>query len=76
MKSIMQVCFSLDDCKLYLDTHPDCPKALAYYEKLQKKRFRLVDEYSDKYGALEASSVNTDQGWDWNKGRLPWEGDD
>ena len=76
MNSIMQVCFALDDCKLYLDTHPNCTKALEYYEKLQKKKMRLVDDYNDKYESLNASFVNIDQGWNWNYGTMPWEGDD
>ena len=76
MKSIMQVCFAMDDCKLFLDTHPNCPEALEYYEKLQNKRYKLMDDYNDKYGILFAYSADTEKGWNWNEGKMPWEGDD
>ena len=35
---ITEVSFALDDISLYLDTHPECPKALAAYSNYKAMR--------------------------------------
>ncbi|MGN0383281.1 MAG: spore coat protein CotJB [Eubacterium sp.] len=72
---INQTSFALDDVKLYLDTHPNCQEALAYYEKLKKMRMQAWREYTMRFGPLSAYDVNVQNEWTWNEGQLPWEGD-
>ena len=74
-RSIMQICFSLYDCRLFLDTHPNCTEAINYYERLHNTFLRLHDEYSSKYGMLSAYSSVENNDWNWNEGKMPWEGD-
>ena len=41
LKIIYETGFAIDDTVLYLDTHPDCEEALAYYHKMKKSMHRL-----------------------------------
>ena len=38
MMRIMEVSFTMDDLRLYLDTHPNCNEALRYFDDLQEQR--------------------------------------
>ena len=38
LRKIQQYDFSLKELNLYLDTHPDCRRALAMFRKYQKLR--------------------------------------
>ena len=40
---ITEVSFALDDISLYLDTHPECPKALAVYNNYKAMRQQAED---------------------------------
>lgn len=39
---ITEVSFALDDISLYLDTRPECPKALAAYSNYKAMRQQAV----------------------------------
>ena len=39
---ITEVSFALDDISLYLDTHPECPKALAAYSNYKAMRQQVT----------------------------------
>ena len=73
-KLITQASFAMDDAKLFLDTHPHCREALDYYEKVQRIRNEAWDIYTEKFGPLSAYDADVDDGWDWNKAPMPWEG--
>ena len=70
MKVIKQYDFALYELNLYLDTHPKCMNALAYFKKYQDLRRKAVDEYTQKYGPITANQTNTDEGWKWTN--APW----
>lgn len=77
MKVIKQYDFALYELNLYLDTHPKCMNALAYFKKYQDLRRKAVDEYTQKYGPITADQTNTDEGWKWTNAPWPWQkGDD
>lgn len=76
MNVIMKTSFALDDVKLYLDTHPTCPNALSYYERMRKVRDAALCEYEQKYEPMCQYNVYDDDVWTWNSGKMPWEGDD
>lgn len=72
---INEISFVLDELRLYLDTHPNCDKALDMYSKYQSLRREKVDEYTRNYGSIDAYYVNTDNGWSWGDDKMPWEGE-
>lgn len=71
---INEVSFTLDDCVLYLDTHPYDQDALEHYEKYQKLRRQAMKEYSQCYGPLLDDEVTVKNYWTWVKTPWPWEG--
>ena len=73
MNQIRQYGFALDDTQLYLDTHPDCQKGLAYYELMKQKRNEAVKAYECQFGPLTADAVKYGS-WSWIKDPWPWEG--
>lgn len=76
MKVIKQYDFALYELNLYLDTHPKCMNALAYFKKYQDLRRKAVDEYTHKYGPITADQTNTDEGWKWTNAPWPWQKED
>lgn len=76
MKVIKKYDFALYELNLYLDTHPRCMNALAYFKKYQDLRNKAVNEYTEKFGALTADQTNADEGWKWAEGPWPWQRED
>lgn len=73
MQCVYTASFAIDDVKLFLDTHPSDPSALAYYEKMNALRQRAVDDYNAHFGPLSATDVNAADGWTWVNTPWPWE---
>ena len=70
----LQICdFTLVECNLYLDTHPDDQNALAYFQKYRKMRDETKAEYVRKYGPIRAEDVTSDTTWTWIDSPWPWE---
>lgn len=69
---IAAVSFAMDELRLFLDTHPGCAEALEAFAERMEERTGLVEEYTDKYGALDAYFVKTAYGWSWNRAPMPW----
>ena len=67
LHAIGEASFVLDDLRLYLDTHPDCPEALALFSEFQNRREALVHQYEKSYGALSSYGPNEADTWIWNK---------
>lgn len=74
---IDQVSFAMDDARLFLDTHPNCREAMAYYKKMEKMRKEAIADYQRNCGPLLAyqASGYCEDGWTWTEGPLPWEND-
>ena len=70
---IDQTSFALDDCRLFLDTHPHCREALEYYEKMENIRHQAIKEYTAQFGPILAYDVTPANEWIWNQGPMPWE---
>ena len=52
----LQVCeFTLDDVRLYLDSHPCDRAALEYYKKHLEMRNKAYQDYIEKFGPLMAN---------------------
>ena len=58
---INEVSFAINDMNLYLDTHPEDKKALAFMEEHVKMRKRALKEYAMKYGPLTIDTTDDRQ---------------
>lgn len=73
---ISKVSFTMDDLRIFLDTHPDCSEALERFEKMAKKRKELVSIYNDSYGPMNFYNSNDcTEHWRWVNAPWPWEGE-
>lgn len=73
MKDIMRTDFALKEVILFLDTHPRCPKALAYYKEMKKKNKALTKEYEKQFGPITAKCNESEVSWDWVSEPWPWQ---
>ena len=72
LKRVQALSFAKVETELYLDTHPDCEKALAYYKSILEELDLAMTEYQNKYGPLFAEGVIGDR-WTWVEGKWPWQ---
>ncbi|MBQ9139222.1 MAG: spore coat protein CotJB [Ruminococcus sp.] len=73
MKKIKQYDFTLKELNLYLDTHPNCRRALAMFQKYKALRAAAVNEYNKNYGPITPEQSDNTQRWDWIDSPFPWE---
>ena len=59
---LQAACFALHELVLYLDTHPDCRKAMQMYHTAKKRYKDLYAQYEANYGPLTANGVTGDEG--------------
>ncbi|MCI8418379.1 MAG: spore coat protein CotJB [Lachnospiraceae bacterium] len=72
---IDMVSFACLETALYLDTHPDCQEALAYYQKHVSLRKQALEEYARLYGPLNLDLAGSmEDRWAWVQRPWPWEG--
>jgi spore coat protein JB len=74
LQYISEVSFALDDCILFLDTHPNNEEALEYYHKYNEMRNEAREEYENCFGPLTNRGVVSDNMWTWVAEKWPWEG--
>ena len=76
MDIVNKTSFAVNDIQLYLDSHPDCPKGLAYFHEHNQLRNAALKEYSRRFGPLtmETASEGSKGHWEWIHGKWPWEG--
>lgn len=76
MDIINKTSFAVNDIQLYLDSHPDCPKGLAYFHEHNQLRNAALKEYSRRFGPLtmKTASEGSKGHWEWIHGKWPWEG--
>ncbi len=70
--SISAISFTLDELRLYLDTHPDCTEALSLFNDNMERRHTLIAEYTASYGPISSYYINSNGTWSWNDEPLPW----
>lgn len=73
MAKIKQYDFTLKELNLYLDTHPDCRRALEMFRKYRKLREDAVKEYNERFGPITPEQVLNTQRWTWIDDPFPWE---
>ena len=74
-QQINEVSFAVNDLLLYLDTHPDDERALAFFTEVSDRRNQLLTEYARDYGPLTIdTAAKTCEGlWKWSQRPFPWE---
>lgn len=75
LQQINTVSFAAYDMLLYLDTHPDDARALAYYQEQCGIRSQLLEDFACQFGPLTADLAckNASADWDWVMQPWPWE---
>ena len=73
LKKIKEYDFSLKELNLYLDTHPNCRKALALFEKYKSLRNKSISDYTQRFGPLTPEQNSNSSHWDWIDDPWPWE---
>ena len=73
LRKIKEYDFALKELNLYLDTHPDCRRGLALFEKHKALRQKCVSDYTRRFGPLMPKQNNDTQHWDWIDDPWPWE---
>ena len=81
MMQIYQVCFVVDDLRLYLDTHPQDGQALDMLKKGLRQRGQLLEEFARKFFPLTMDCMagcdqmsKSTECYCWQAGPMPWEG--
>ncbi len=72
LRKIQQHGFAMHEAGLYLNGHPNCAKALQYFEKQRDAHMRYLKEYEEAYGPLTMKN-HTGCNWNWIQGPWPWE---
>ena len=65
--------FALYEVALYLDGHPNCKKALRFFEEHQKIAAELKAAYVMHFGPLTLCDAHSAENWQWTEGPWPWE---
>ena len=76
IKEIMRLSFAALETNLYLDTHPNNRRAIAYFKKTKDALERLTKEYEATYGPLTASGSENEKEWLWSTQKWPWQMED
>lgn len=74
MRTVYANGFAADEARLFLDTHPEDPDAIAYFEKKVELYNRAVDQYQQKYGVIRPENGVNEGRWAWGLEPWPWEG--
>lgn len=81
MLTIYQVCFTVDDLRLYLDTHPQDVQARGLLKENLLKRRQLLADFAQRFYPLTMDCMAQDchtgageDGYCWQEGPMPWEG--
>ncbi len=74
LRGIQMAAFAVKEAQLFLDTHPTNGEAIAYFNRYNKKKQELTEEYTRRFGpiCLTEYQIPADT-WEWVKGPWPWE---
>ena len=73
LRNLQMIDFALTEANLYLDSHPCCPEALAFFRKYRDMRKVAVAEYEAQVGPLTANATSAEDMWEWVSTPWPWE---
>lgn len=70
---VYELGFVLVETLLYLDTHPQDAKALAYYSEMKCKYEEARRKYNEFIGPLQFTDCTNENYWSWVATPMPWE---
>lgn len=73
LKKVQEADFLALDLQLYLNTHPNCERALRLYTETVSKAKALRKEFEEKYGPLTATATQNKAPWAWSRNPWTWE---
>lgn len=73
LRKVQEADFFALDLQLYLNTHPNCSKALALYTDAARKAELLRREYEKNFGPLTAMQTPNKLPWQWAKNPWTWD---
>ncbi|MBR4278986.1 MAG: spore coat protein CotJB [Clostridia bacterium] len=73
LKKVQMYAFAAHETALYLDGHPNNRQALSKFSEWTKLKNEAVAEYERTYGPLTIDSGVGNNGWDWIRGKWPWQ---
>lgn len=73
MNKIKKYDFALKELNLYLDTHPNCRRALALFDKYCTIKKAAVEEYVSRFGPIVPEQNRNTEHWTWIDDPWPWE---
>ena len=73
LMKIQKYDFALKELNLYLDTHPQCRRALALFNKYKKLKMDAEKEFNERFGPITPIQNNSTENWHWVSDPWPWE---
>lgn len=73
LKEIQAEDFAVYEAALYLNGHPRCQSALAYYYEHRNTARCLKEQYEAQFGPLTIYSNSDNDCWRWVDAPWPWE---
>ena len=70
---IQKYSFAIKELNLYLDTHPDCRRALTLFNKYNGLLKSAEEEFARRFGPITPVQTNDSQHWSWIDEPWPWE---
>ncbi|MEE0808341.1 MAG: spore coat protein CotJB [Acutalibacteraceae bacterium] len=72
---ISQYDFTIKEIELFLDTHPNCQRALHALNEYRKRRAVRVSQYERQFGRyiVTTNDVPCETNWQWLDSPWPWE---
>ncbi|MBO5494819.1 MAG: spore coat protein CotJB [Eubacterium sp.] len=72
LRRLSSLGFSMQEYRLFLDTHPQNSEAQELFDNTKKKYDAVLEEYEKQFGPLTLNGLNSD---DWLKNPWPWDND-
>lgn len=73
LKKVQEADFYALDLQLYLNTHPNCERALKLHYEAARRAYELRKEFEEKYGPLTAMATPNKTPWQWSKNPWTWD---
>lgn len=74
--NLNQICFALQDIRLYLDVHPDDINMINIFNEYTIKEKECLDKYQEKYGPISSGAISNNDTFSWEAYSFPWEMED
>jgi spore coat protein JB len=73
MRDLQAADFAAYELQLFLDTHPNDPRALMMFSQATQNAQSLKNEYESMYGPITAAGAAFKMPWQWIESPWNWE---